>query len=427
MAVFPDRIVLKNSTDDQATIEAAIQTGGTDEISQGEIVLGIENTDVKFYTKAGDGSIVTLGGTSTGATSLGELTDVDLSTPATDGQVIAYNSTSGNWEPVDQTGGGGSGIENVVEDTTPQLGGNLDTNTYYIISTSGNVALAPATGELVVRGGSSEGKITLNCTANTHGVSIQSPPHASAATYTLTLPDDTGTAGQVLSTDGSGILSWADGGGGSSNYTDPLTTDGDIVIRSGGVTTRLGIGSEGQVLTVSSGIPSWSAASGGGVEEAPEDGTPYARQDATWVPVPTGGGGSGAGIYLQESKTASGGAADFVGLGYSGILQKVTSSLNAWIALYTSAAARSADAGRAFDEDPAPGSGVLFEAYVTAGSTVIATPGTTYLNNDETLTEAIYAAIRDQSGAAVNATVTISAYGLAAITAVNGGTFGSGL
>jgi len=42
------------------------------------------------------------------------------------------------------------------------------------------------------------------------------------------------------------------------DYVDPLTTDGDIVIRSGGTTTRLGIGTEGQVLTVSSGLPVWA-------------------------------------------------------------------------------------------------------------------------------------------------------------------------
>lgn len=261
MAVFPDRIVLKSSTDSQATIEAAIQTGGADEITQGEIVLGIENTNVKFYTKAGDGSIVSLGGAGVGATILGELADVDLSTPATDGQVIAYNSTSGNWEPVDQSSGG---LNNVVEDITPQLGGNLDVNGNYIVSASGgDVVIAPdTTGSFVVRGNNTDGSITLNCTANTHGVTIQSPPHASAATYTLILPNDTGTSGQVLSTDGTGTLSWADNVGGG--YTDPLTTDGDIVIRSGGITTRLGIGSEGQVLKVLSGLPVWAAESGGG-------------------------------------------------------------------------------------------------------------------------------------------------------------------
>lgn len=58
MAVFPDRIVLKNSTDSQAVIEAAIATGGTDAITQGEIVLGLETSSVSIYTKASDGSIV---------------------------------------------------------------------------------------------------------------------------------------------------------------------------------------------------------------------------------------------------------------------------------------------------------------------------------------------------------------------------------
>lgn len=43
----------------------------------------------------------------------------------------------------------------------------------------------------------------------------------------------------------------------SDSYTDPLTTDGDIVIRTGGTTTRLGIGSEGQALLVTSGVPAW--------------------------------------------------------------------------------------------------------------------------------------------------------------------------
>ena len=98
----------------------------------------------------------------------------------------------------------------VVLDTSPQLGGNLDVNGNYIVSASGgNVEIAPdTTGSFVIRGNNTDGSITLNCTANTHGVTIQSPPHASAATYTLILPNDTGTSGQVLSTNGTGTLSW---------------------------------------------------------------------------------------------------------------------------------------------------------------------------------------------------------------------------
>jgi len=61
-------------------------------------------------------------------------------------------------------------------------------------------------------------------TANgTNYASIKAPASL-AATYDLTLPTDDGSSGQVLQTDGSGVLSWTDGGGGSGekNYiTNP--------------------------------------------------------------------------------------------------------------------------------------------------------------------------------------------------------------
>ena len=84
------------------------------------------------------------------------------------------------------------------------------------------------------------------------------------------------------------------------------------------------------------------------------------------------------------------------------------------------------DSGRAYSADPTAGSGVLAEFYVTAGSTVLATPGTAYFNNDTSVTEALYAAVRSQAGANVDSEVTIVAYGQQVITTVTGGTFGSG-
>jgi hypothetical protein len=63
-------------------------------------------------------------------------------------------------------------------------------------------------------GSSVSGKIIINCEMNTHGVSIQSPAHSSAAAYTLTLPPTAGSAGESLTTDGSGVLSFAAAGGG---------------------------------------------------------------------------------------------------------------------------------------------------------------------------------------------------------------------
>jgi hypothetical protein len=63
----------------------------------------------------------------------------------------------------------------------------------------------------VVTGDSTNGsgQITLNCEVNTHGVKIKGPPHSAGANYTLTLPNDTGTTGQALTTNGSGVLSFA--------------------------------------------------------------------------------------------------------------------------------------------------------------------------------------------------------------------------
>jgi hypothetical protein len=223
VAVFPDRIVLKNSTDSQAAIEAAIGSGGTDQITQGEVVVGLEANAATFYTIDGTGNVVTIGSAAGSISTLGDLTDVDLTTPATDGQVIAYNSTSGNWEPVDQSGG----LANIVEDLTPQLGGDLDVNGYHIVSASGgDVVVAPnTTGDFVVRGNSTDGSITLNCTANTHGVTIQSPPHADAATYTLILPSSVGTAGQVLTSQGGAQLTWENAGGGATSINDLTDVD----------------------------------------------------------------------------------------------------------------------------------------------------------------------------------------------------------
>ena len=71
MAVFPDRIVLKNSTDPEAAIIAAIETGGTDAITQGELVLGLENGAAALFTKDALGAIVTISGSGSGGGSGG--------------------------------------------------------------------------------------------------------------------------------------------------------------------------------------------------------------------------------------------------------------------------------------------------------------------------------------------------------------------
>ena len=77
------------------------------------------------------------------------------------------------------TGATGNELENVVEDTTPQLGGNLDVNGNSIVSVSaGNISITPdTTGSVIIDG--------------------------------LSHPQADGTAGQFLKTDGAGQLAFA--------------------------------------------------------------------------------------------------------------------------------------------------------------------------------------------------------------------------
>ena len=80
----------------------------------------------------------------------------------------------------------------VVNDTSPQLGGALDVQTHDIVTTSNrDLELAPnGTGNVVVRGNSNQGKITLNCESNSHGQAIQAQPHSLGIDNVMLLPKD---------------------------------------------------------------------------------------------------------------------------------------------------------------------------------------------------------------------------------------------
>lgn len=73
-----------------------------------------------------------------------------------------------------------------------------------------------------------------------------------------------GTTGQVLKKNSNTDMDFvwsAD----SAGMTNPMTTTGDTIYSSSGSTpARLGIGSTGQVLTVSGGVPTWATPSSGG-------------------------------------------------------------------------------------------------------------------------------------------------------------------
>jgi len=95
----------------------------------------------------------------------------------------------------------------VVNDTSPQLGGALDVQTHDIVTTSNrDLELAPTgTGKVVVRGNDNQGAIKLNCEANSHGQTIIAAPHSESANNTLTLPSTGGDA-RLVSTSSTATL-----------------------------------------------------------------------------------------------------------------------------------------------------------------------------------------------------------------------------
>ena len=94
---------------------------------------------------------------------------------------------------------------NVLDIGTPSDSTVTNAKTNFV-STSGSAGLQ-------IKGdGTTDGTLQLNCSQNSHGIKLKSPPHSASASYTLTFPNDDGASGEALTTDGSGVLTWASAG-----------------------------------------------------------------------------------------------------------------------------------------------------------------------------------------------------------------------
>ena len=134
-----------------------------------------------------------------------------------------------------------SALQDLVSDTTPQLGGNLDVNGNSIVSASaGNISITPDT----------TGKIILDG---------------------LSWPTADGTTDQVLKTDGAGNLSFVNQSAlvvGTANYIEHSSTVSDSLAISAGTnrmyianTTFSGSGTMGGYLVISHGYANFTGAS----------------------------------------------------------------------------------------------------------------------------------------------------------------------
>ena len=98
------------------------------------------------------------------------------------------------------------------------LGSTLDIGTpsdATVTQAKTNFVSTSSSAGLQIKGdGTTDGTLQLNCSQNSHGIKLKSPPHSASASYTLTFPTTDGNADQFLQSNGSGVLTWADAGGG---------------------------------------------------------------------------------------------------------------------------------------------------------------------------------------------------------------------
>ena len=128
----------------------------------------------------------------------------------------------------------------------------------------------------------------------------------------------------------------------------------------------------------------------------------------------TGGGGGGSGL---QSRTSANAATASIANGASAnieitsaktyALQKIQTSAAAWVTLYVSAAARTADASRNETTDPLPGAGVIAEVITSDGAIQNITPGTLGWNDESTPTTDAYLKVVNKSGSTQAITVTL--------------------
>jgi len=154
--------------------------------------LTVSGDDITMGTNTA-GNLLIADGTNFNSVAVGSLSEI--STIANDDVFLAVDTSGGGLKKVARSTvvsglATSAAISNVAEDSTPQLGGNLDMNGNDIVTTSNaDIDLAPnGTGKVVVKGNSNPGTVVFNCESNSHGQTVKSQPHSASVTNVLTLP-----------------------------------------------------------------------------------------------------------------------------------------------------------------------------------------------------------------------------------------------
>jgi hypothetical protein len=218
------------SVADGGTIGSTTTGGAITIAANGDITLSgdltVSGDDLTMGTNT-SGHLLIADGTNFNPTAVGDLSEI--STVANDDVFLAVDTSGGGLKRIARSAvvaglATSSAISNVVEDTTPQLGGDLDVVTHDIVSTSNrNISLLPnGSGKVVLDGNGSSGGISISdgtidirtgtgseakilfyCeSSNAHAQTLQAQPHSAGVTNTLLLPaGSSSTLVSLVSTD----------------------------------------------------------------------------------------------------------------------------------------------------------------------------------------------------------------------------------
>lgn len=403
---------------------------------------------------------------------------------------------------------GGSGLANIVEDTTPQLGGDLDVNGRSIVSTgNGNININPAgTGDIILHGNltiNESGNFLKTGELNLTGTTLLSigrntdlidgnlyvtrNSYSSAVAQGVTFaqhhntPDavnhtyyrSRGTsAAQLAVTQGDdlGEIAFVGFDGTSPVFGARIDVTVDGTVATSRIPSKIAFTTNSTVNTavraeISStglkvnGIQNLSGtdltltATGvkiiGDVQINAQGDLRFADADSSnWVAfqapatisanitwtlpavdgspgqvLSTAGNGilswattsAGSGLVSRTAisettaSLANGASGNISIIGAKGyVLYKIQTSVAAWVRVYTSTAARTADSSRAEGVDPLPGAGVIAEVITTGAATIAMSPGVLGFNDEAIPTTAVYLTVTNKSGITSVVTVTLT-------------------
>ena len=297
------------------------------------------------------------------ATSINALSDVNTVSPApTNGQVLTWEGSTSQWKPTSAAGTGTVTSTSVVS-----------ANGF-----AGTVATATSTPAITITT-SITGVLKGNGTAISAAISGTDYAPGTSALAT----------GIVKSTTTTGALSIAVAG---TDYQSAQSVTG--MVKSSGTTRTAAVaGTDYQVpITFTTTGSSGAATFNGTALNIPQYTALAARNSASGTTASLVNNAAGS-ITITGWK--------------SYMLLSIQTSAAAWVTVYTSSAARTADASRTITTDPTPGSGVIAEVITTGASTQIFSPAVFGFSDESLPSTDVQIKVVNRSGSTAAITITM--------------------